>query len=148
MNLKLEWVNSVSMLDRLIPLKTLDEIESGDSKATPQKIAMMLAQSWRSGSYFIVANADSIDVGYGISTPLQPVDFYLINKVYIDPKYRKKGIATRIEQEQREHAKNLGLTKMVSAVDLDNLPSLRVQQKMGAKRLMSYPGKVIFVINC
>ncbi|HVY01424.1 MAG TPA: GNAT family N-acetyltransferase [Candidatus Nanoarchaeia archaeon] len=144
MNLSL--VNNVVELDRLIPLKLLDEIESGDSSATPEKVARMIANYWQGGASFILANSEGLDVGFGIGIGRPHSSSYLISKVYVHPVFRNRGIGKSIEEAQREHARLLGMEYLVSRVDIDNVSSLRVQEKMGAQVICRYPGAILFKI--
>ena len=56
---------------------------------------------------------------------------YELERIYTSKEYRKRGIGEKLEQAQREYAKNNGFEKISAAVYKDNYPLIQILKRAG-----------------
>ncbi|MGF1689205.1 N-acetyltransferase family protein [Photobacterium japonica] len=68
---------------------------------------------------------------YGRFREQPAFQFTVENSIYLDAKYRGKGVATELMKTLIVLAQHQGYQTMVGAIDLENIASLRLHQKFG-----------------
>src|SRR3989338_1903673 len=60
--------------------------------------------------------------------------------IYVDPDHRRQHIGEALKSDQLSRAKELGCIKSVTIVEIDNVQSIAMLQKMGAQLILHKPG--------
>lgn len=81
---------------------------------------------------FILARKGNTPIGYGAgkASEINP-NSYWSEGIYVLPEYRNKGIELLIKKAQIEYAKNKGYELIATNIFKDNLPSIKVHEKLG-----------------
>lgn len=90
-----------------------------------------LQQLWDCGDRYVVASEGKRDIGFGaVSTANSE---YKSTGVYVLPEFRRRGIGEKIKMAQIENGILNGESRMGTFVEVGNLPSIKLQTKIGGK---------------
>jgi GNAT superfamily N-acetyltransferase len=90
-----------------------------------------LQELWDSGDRYVIASEGKRDIGFGsVSTANSE---YKSTGVYVLPEFRRKGIGEKIKMAQIENGILNGESRMGTFVKIGNLPSIKLQTKIGGK---------------
>jgi L-amino acid N-acyltransferase len=85
---------------------------------------------------FIVAEHNSVVIGYGTYGPFRKASGYKItveHSLHIDRQYRGQGIGKAILNALIQKASESSIENMIAAVDADNLSSIKLHENLGFK---------------
>jgi L-amino acid N-acyltransferase YncA len=109
----------------------------------PGEIARRRAELVARGLPYLVAEEGRRVVGYayaGLYRPRSAYRFTLEDSIYIDPERTGRGIGGLLLTELLERAAALGYRQMLAVIGgSDNLPSIRLHQRLGFNRVGMLP---------
>lgn len=104
--------------------------EIGIQLEEPTELQNLIRRFEQGRNFWIGKNKDRI-AGYCCGYDL--VDIYISDGVFVYPAFRNMGIGSKLKRVQIEHARKQGYDSILSHVKKDNLSSIRMQKKTGAK---------------
>jgi phosphinothricin acetyltransferase len=100
-----------------------------------------LRQKKKDGMPVIVAERESIVIGYGTFGIFRPFDGYRFSvehSIYVDKEYRAHGMGKQLLQELITLAKRNGFHTMIAGVDASNERSIEFHKKFGFKEIGTF----------
>lgn len=109
------------------------EIEEKIFKDEAYHLSLLMYLHRYCGDFFIVARINGHVVGYAIACPEDRGRLHLYS-IAVREEYRERGIGKKLLRTIIEKARKTGFREIYLEVRVDNLPAIKLYEKMGFKR--------------
>lgn len=115
-------------------LNSVPELQSSEESNTYTLAWVRNALADKKRNLVLVANKDNHIIGFLIAEIWVKKRYSFINDIFIDKKYRKKGIATQLMKSYETICKKLKLRTIIGLVLTTNKKMHNLKEKLGYKR--------------
>lgn len=114
-----------------------------ETPKTPDDLAAWVKSREAAGCPALVAETGGTFAGYAGYAPFRPGEAYrptVEHSVYVDPRFRRRGIARALLERLIDHARSAGRRRMAGWVSADQAASLALHRSLGFEQMAVLDG--------